>query len=236
MTTDREATMIISALRADRRDEPVYRVRNGEGRHGIYIASKTRHADRWKAMRTAGATIISTWIDEAGVGESPDLNDLWVRCISESATCAVLIVYRELHDVLKGAWIELGVALARGTPVFAVGLREYTVAHYHGIRHFDTIEEAFDVARAALSAHPAPQDKTEALRAQAFALPRHEQFRLAWFIAENLGYILASEPTHPAPQDEMRRALEDIAKEVFTDGTPTKAARTARAALKRDDK
>jgi hypothetical protein len=120
------------------------------GRRGIYIASKTRHAGRWLALRAAGHPIISTWIDEAGIGASADLDDLWQRCISEAALCAVLIVYREPEDTLKGAWVEIGAALVRGTPVFAVGLRDYTIAKYHRVRHFDTVEEAFDVARRAL--------------------------------------------------------------------------------------
>lgn len=113
---------------------------------GIYIASKTRHADRWLAMRDAGAPIISTWIDEAGEGQSADLHDLWSRCISESKECDTLIVYRESEDVLKGAWVEIGAALANGVPVYAVGLDGFTIAHYRGIQHFPTIEAAFAAA------------------------------------------------------------------------------------------
>lgn len=117
------------------------------GNHGIYIASKTRHADRWIKLREAGAPIISTWIDEAAPGASANLDDLWHRCIAESSSCAVLIVYREPEDILKGAWIEMGAALACGIPVFAVGMREYTVSKCRQLRHFDTINEAFEAAR-----------------------------------------------------------------------------------------
>lgn len=115
-------------------------------RHGIYIASKTRHADRWLAMRAAGAPIISTWIDEAGDGASIDLHDLWHRCISESCSCQTLIVYREPEDVLKGAWVEIGAALASGIPVYAVGLSGFTISNYRCIRHFESIEAAFTAA------------------------------------------------------------------------------------------
>ena len=112
-------------------------------RRGIYIASKTKHADRWRFMRDkVGEPIISTWIDEAGEGESADLHDLWDRCITEASNCALLIVYREKDDVLKGAWVELGCALTNNVPVFAVGLEEYTIAKYRGIRHFQTMKEA----------------------------------------------------------------------------------------------
>ena len=42
---------------------------------------------------------------------------------------------------------------------------------------------------------------------------------------------LYAAPPAPSSPPGMREALEKIAKEVFTDGTPTKAARTAKAAL-----
>lgn len=87
----------------------------------IYIASKARHAHLWRELRDAGVPIISTWIDEAGPGETSDFANLWERCIHESAECDALIVYREYGDVLKGAFIETGSALASGKPVYAVG-------------------------------------------------------------------------------------------------------------------
>ncbi len=115
-------------------------------RRGIYIASKTRHAHLWRDLRDAGAPIISTWIDEAGEGESADLNDLWERCISESKSCQALIVYREPEDVLKGAWVEIGAALAVGNPVYAVGLNGFTISNYQGIKHFPSLAGAFKAA------------------------------------------------------------------------------------------
>lgn len=119
-------------------------------RAGIYIASKTKHADKWRALRAAGEPIISTWIDEAGQGETSDFDDLWRRCISEPARAAVLIAYCEPGDVLKGGWVEIGAALSSGTPVFGVGLREFTIGKSSLIRHFDTMDAAIAAARAAL--------------------------------------------------------------------------------------
>lgn len=116
------------------------------GYDGIYIASKTRHAHLWRDLRDAGAPIISTWIDEAGEGESGDLHDLWHRCISESKGCTHLIVYREPDDVLKGAWVEIGAALAAGKPVYAVGLDGFTISKYRGIKHFPSLAAAFKAA------------------------------------------------------------------------------------------
>jgi len=88
---------------------------------GIYITSKTRHAERWRSLRSDGVPIISTWIDEAGVGEVLDWRDLWRRCISEIASSSTLIVYIEPGDVLKGTLVEVGAALANNVPVLVVG-------------------------------------------------------------------------------------------------------------------
>lgn len=117
-------------------------------RHGIYIASKTKHARRWRYLRDAiGEPVISTWIDEAGEGETADFNDLWQRCLRESASCQVLIVYKEPEDVLKGAWIEMGAALSSGVPVYAIGLEEFTIAKYEGVTHFPDMKSAIAAAR-----------------------------------------------------------------------------------------
>ncbi len=87
----------------------------------IYTASRTKHAYRWRYLRSTGANIIATWIDEAGEGESPDLADLASRCVREAAECDAVILYVEPDDHIKGALIEVGAALAHGKPVYCVG-------------------------------------------------------------------------------------------------------------------
>ena len=77
----------------------------------IYCASKTKHAQMWKDFRSLGSNIISTWIDEAGKGETKDMADLCNRCINECKECDALIVYAEPGDYLKGAFIEMGVVI-----------------------------------------------------------------------------------------------------------------------------
>ena len=115
---------------------------------GIYIASKIKHASRWKFLRDKlGEPIICTWIDEAGEGESGDLNDLWRRCVFEASTAGLLILYREKDENLKGGWIELGAALASGVPVFAIGIEEFTVAKFQKIKHFPNMKAAIGEAR-----------------------------------------------------------------------------------------
>jgi hypothetical protein len=127
-----------------------------EARNGIYIASKTKHAERWRNLRASGVPVIATWIDEAGEGESQDLHDLWRRCLSEASNAAAIIVYREPDDVLKGGWIELGAAASHGVPVFAVGIEQFTIARHRGIQHFATFDEALAAAIRALQRKQTP--------------------------------------------------------------------------------
>jgi hypothetical protein len=121
---------------------------------GIYIASKTKHAKRWRFLRDKiGEPIISTWIDESEEGQTADFNDLWTRCINEASSCSLLILYKEKEDALKGAWIELGCALTKNIPVFAIGIEEFTVAKYNRITHFPSMKEAITASRALLREH-----------------------------------------------------------------------------------
>jgi len=99
----------------------------------IYIASKSEHGKRWRDLRAAGVPIISTWIDESEVGATSDWRSLWTRCTIEAAQCRALIVYREPGETLKGAWVEVGAALAAGRPVYAVGIEDFSVRHHPGI-------------------------------------------------------------------------------------------------------
>jgi hypothetical protein len=101
--------------------------------------------------------IISTWIDEAGVGESSDLSALWRRCIGEASGATCLVVYREAGEVLKGAFVEIGAALAAGRTVYAVGLDDLTVAHHAGIVLCASLDEA--ILAASLEVSQAPKSR-----------------------------------------------------------------------------
>lgn len=115
-------------------------------RGGIYVASKTAHAALWQHHRAIGVPIISTWIDEAGPGESTDLVDLWRRCIAEASAAAALVLYRRGDEVLKGAWAEVGAALASGVPVFACGIDEFSIRHAGGLTQCASLAEAIALA------------------------------------------------------------------------------------------
>lgn len=52
-------------------------------RRGLYVASRVKHAPMWQRERELGAPIISTWIDEAGEGETASMSELWERITRE---------------------------------------------------------------------------------------------------------------------------------------------------------
>ncbi len=120
-------------LRAICEDDLVTLLREVERMHGIrglpdgfaiYVASRASIPARsamWRQLRETGAPIISTWIDEAGAGETKDLSELWARIEAEIRRADRLVLYVEPEDFpLKGAFIEVGMALALGKPVYVV--------------------------------------------------------------------------------------------------------------------
>ena len=86
----------------------------------IYVASRVKHAAMWRELRNTYPAIGSSWIDEAGEGETDDLGELWIRIVREVSECKALVLYVEQEDFpLKGALVEVGVALALGKPIYA---------------------------------------------------------------------------------------------------------------------
>jgi hypothetical protein len=162
----------------------------------IYVASKTKHAAIWRDLRSKGVPINSTWIDEAGQGESEDLSDLAARCVSEASMAGALVLYSESDDVLKGALIEVGAALASGVPVFSVGnsVSLSTVLRCHPLwQECRSLEDAMDAAagrlieaaiagvRSALAADPEIAEAVDAVRGAAEA-----QRWIAWPVGQYL--------------------------------------------------
>lgn len=113
---------------------------------GIYTASKVRHAGLWKTYRAEGHPVISTWIDEAGEGETKCETDLWVRCVREASSAGVLIVYVERYDTLKGALVEVGAALASGVKVLVVGVIGSSWLAHPLVYQCGSLDEAFTKA------------------------------------------------------------------------------------------
>lgn len=90
----------------------------------VYAASRASIAARgsmWRQLRAAGAPIISSWIDEDSEGATDCFAELWTRIEAEIRSCSRLVLYVEPEDFpLKGALVEVGMALALGKPVVVV--------------------------------------------------------------------------------------------------------------------
>jgi hypothetical protein len=90
----------------------------------IYGASRASIPERsimWKQMIVEGANIVCSWINESGPEETQDFSELWSRIQAEINSCGRLVLYVENGDLpLKGALVEVGMALALGKPVWIV--------------------------------------------------------------------------------------------------------------------
>lgn len=92
---------------------------------GIYIASRAsnpNHPKNWRELRDVhGYKIVCSWIDADCDDTSTDFEALWTRIENEIRSCERLILYVEQEDFpLKGALVEVGMALALGVKVFIV--------------------------------------------------------------------------------------------------------------------
>lgn len=89
----------------------------------VYIASKVHHYASWLELRDKRPDVqfTSTWIDEAGEGETSDYTELAERCIREVLAADFILLYCTTNEVLKGALIEVGAALAMGKEIRCVG-------------------------------------------------------------------------------------------------------------------
>lgn len=93
-------------------------------RNGAYIASRASIPARsasWRRLREVGWIINSSWIDAISENEATDLSVLWVRIEAEIRCSERLILYVEPDDLpLKGAFVEVGMAIASGVKVYVV--------------------------------------------------------------------------------------------------------------------
>lgn len=87
----------------------------------FYVASRASVPERgamWRALRASGIPVTSTWIDEDGEGQTEDNGELWERIRREVRAAEALILYVEPDDFpLKGALVEVGMAMALNIPV-----------------------------------------------------------------------------------------------------------------------
>lgn len=91
----------------------------------IYIASKAIHRPHWREYRGEGLPIISRWIDVddkySTDPEGLDYEALWDICVEDVSQADALVIYAEPDEVLKGAILELGLAIGQNKLIAMCG-------------------------------------------------------------------------------------------------------------------
>ena len=89
----------------------------------VYVASKSElgpmlqmFRDDW-AKTLPQVEVVASWIDMSGPDEGLD----WPTFIREAGTCDVLLAVHRPGDVWKGAFVEIGAALASNATVIVMG-------------------------------------------------------------------------------------------------------------------
>jgi hypothetical protein len=183
----------------------------------VYVASKSKYGRLWRERRDEWAdrlTITATWIDESEMGATEDHADLWRRCVAEAAQADALVAVHHDGEAWKGAYVEIGAALAHGVPVFVVGEPPGSFVHHPLIARCDEVGEALDAARLSAAALDA-------------VTPRGPEARCAVTVEDLLSHLDAGgaiewrsgPPTGwlPIGPGEARRMLDPLALGTFVD-------------------
>ncbi len=117
----------------------------------VYTASKPRHSQMWRKIRdTGGINIIATWIDFEKDEDIDCFQRLWIQCASEAAQADVTLLYIEPGDELRGAYVEMGIALASGKRVYVVNPQNVKVTdaiNHPRVTVFANLGTALDAIR-----------------------------------------------------------------------------------------
>lgn len=106
----------------------------------VYTASKLRHAKMWKELCDKSHSFIfhARWLKHVKIG-TPDgpehAPDFWMQDQQDVKDSDALLVYAAPGDKLRGALVEVGMALAYGIPVVIIGEHEDygTWRHHPGV-------------------------------------------------------------------------------------------------------
>ncbi len=131
---------------------------------GVYVAGKFEEVAAVRAaqaaLQDAGFGITHDWTGESSAGKSPEEIGPFLEICAENDYVGVTEADAVLllnHDRAFGAMVEMGMAIARGIPVFVVGhkIRDNIFFHLNsdfGVYLFDTVEEAIQAIKEMRSA------------------------------------------------------------------------------------
>lgn len=121
----------------------------------VYIASKLSHAAKlidFKREDIPGALVTSRWLHMVSFEQTAKPADFtWCWMIDENDVrdCDVLLIYGEPDDELRGALIEVGMAIALRKVVLVVGdCPSFGTWQYHPqVVRLDILQQAANVIR-----------------------------------------------------------------------------------------
>ena len=114
----------------------------------VYTASKLKHGAMWRALCAENSHFIAhaRWLKHNSIGTPDDPADavaFWLQDEQDVKDADVLVLYAEEGEKLRGALVEVGIALAWGVPVIVVGSHsDYGTWQFHpGVRRVDNMRE-----------------------------------------------------------------------------------------------
>jgi len=119
----------------------------------VYIASKLKHAGKFKVLREQWCPEIdlhARWFDQATIElDGPELSPhdfhiFWLVDEEDVRIADALILYAEPGDHVRGALVETGIAIALGKLVIVVGDHP----DYGTWQHHPTVTRAVDMEHA----------------------------------------------------------------------------------------
>lgn len=121
----------------------------------VYPSSKVRHAHMWRRLQEDIPHVFfnARWIKRAEKEsdlQGDDFRDLWSECKEDVMDSDALLVYAEDGDHLKGALVEVGMAIANDIRVVLVTTDENRLAygtwiHADNVEWVTTLEEAMSL-------------------------------------------------------------------------------------------
>lgn len=110
----------------------------------VYPSSKVKHAPMWRELHRDAPHVFlnARWIKRAEHESDLKENgfkDLWNECQDDIESADAVLVYAEDGDVLKGALVEVGMALANGIRVIII-VSEHNRLAYGTWVHLDSVE------------------------------------------------------------------------------------------------
>jgi hypothetical protein len=111
----------------------------------------------WRKLLEEGYPIVSSWIHQEDIN-ARQMQFLWDRIDEEILTATCLVLYTDPDDgPIKTAMTEVGMALARGVPVFVVAgdaeaLLLWSLLSHPNVAHFNNIKSAMYAATIKLQA------------------------------------------------------------------------------------